>query len=128
MTITFERFDGAAAWADLSADQQEIIGALALDLLCAQHAVDVETDRTPLEQTPHARAAAAAEHVALATLLNFQVRSLPDLFEAPDESVRIPLIVGPICRECGCTEQDACPEGCGWAEPDLCTACVGAPS
>ncbi len=37
----------------------------------------------------------------------------------------------PICRACGCTEDDACLEAvwldapifCGWAEPDLCTAC-----
>lgn len=38
------------------------------------------------------------------------------------------------CRECGCTDVDACvvgvdvitgaPIGCSWAEPDLCTACV----
>lgn len=30
----------------------------------------------------------------------------------------------PTCRECGCSETLACPGGCGWAEPDLCTACV----
>jgi hypothetical protein len=29
------------------------------------------------------------------------------------------------CRQCGCTELHACPGGCGWAEPDLCTACAG---
>ena len=31
---------------------------------------------------------------------------------------------GPVCRVCGCTEAEGCPpEGCAWAEPDLCTAC-----
>lgn len=38
----------------------------------------------------------------------------------------------PACRVCGCTDQRACvrmrgtdlPEVCGWAEPDLCTACI----
>jgi hypothetical protein len=40
---------------------------------------------------------------------------------------------GVICRECGCTENDACVDdagrACSWAEPDLCTACadVGLP-
>jgi hypothetical protein len=33
------------------------------------------------------------------------------------------------CRECGCREVQACInavtlEGCSWAEPDLCSACV----
>lgn len=28
------------------------------------------------------------------------------------------------CRECGCTELNACHGGCAWAEEDLCTACV----
>lgn len=35
--------------------------------------------------------------------------------ELPDE---------PGCRECGCSEALACPEGCGWAQPDLCTVCA----
>lgn len=124
MTIVFERFDGAAAWAGLSADQRDVIGPLALELLCAQHAVDIEVDRSPVEQSPHGRAAAAAEHAAYATLLAYQLEELPELFDAVDGHPRISSIVGPICRECGCTEQDACPEGCGWAEADLCTACV----
>jgi hypothetical protein len=28
------------------------------------------------------------------------------------------------CRECGCTEELACPEGCYWVEDDLCSACA----
>jgi hypothetical protein len=28
------------------------------------------------------------------------------------------------CRFCGCTQEDACPVGCGWAEIDLCTVCA----
>jgi hypothetical protein len=29
------------------------------------------------------------------------------------------------CRECGCTDSLACPQGCGWAQPDLCSVCAG---
>lgn len=29
------------------------------------------------------------------------------------------------CRTCGCTENRACLPPCGWAGPDLCTACKG---
>lgn len=28
------------------------------------------------------------------------------------------------CRVCGCTENHACPGGCYWIEPDLCSECV----
>lgn len=28
------------------------------------------------------------------------------------------------CRECGCTEEEACEGGCEWVEPDLCSACA----
>lgn len=29
-----------------------------------------------------------------------------------------------VCRECGCTDDCACPEGCFWVEEDLCSACA----
>jgi hypothetical protein len=31
------------------------------------------------------------------------------------------------CRKCGCTQLEACPEGCSWVAEDLCSACVPAP-
>ncbi len=30
----------------------------------------------------------------------------------------------PTCRDCGCTEDDACEGGCSWAESDLCSRCA----
>ena len=27
------------------------------------------------------------------------------------------------CRVCGCSDFRACPGGCWWVEPDLCSAC-----
>lgn len=32
------------------------------------------------------------------------------------------------CRACGCTDNFACDEGCGWVESDLCSACAPAGS
>jgi hypothetical protein len=29
------------------------------------------------------------------------------------------------CRACGCTDSRACPGGCHWVAPDLCSACEG---
>ena len=28
------------------------------------------------------------------------------------------------CRLCGCTDEEACADGCFWAEPDLCSVCA----
>jgi hypothetical protein len=32
----------------------------------------------------------------------------------------------PHCRVCGCTDDDACPDGCEWVERNLCSACATA--
>ena len=29
------------------------------------------------------------------------------------------------CKICGCTEARACPQGCSWVEPGLCSTCRG---
>jgi hypothetical protein len=28
------------------------------------------------------------------------------------------------CRSCGCSQHRACPSGCWWSEPELCSACT----
>lgn len=30
------------------------------------------------------------------------------------------------CRQCGCTDADACDDGCWWVEQDLCSSCAPA--
>jgi len=32
------------------------------------------------------------------------------------------------CRSCGCTDARACPGGCTWVAPDLCSSCAFTPS
>ncbi len=32
--------------------------------------------------------------------------------------------VARACRGCGCTDEMACPGGCHWVEPDLCSRCA----
>lgn len=34
------------------------------------------------------------------------------------------MMFGEACRVCGCTEGNACPGGCAWADDDLCTQCA----
>lgn len=36
---------------------------------------------------------------------------------------RLEELDGTSCRACGCTENNACPGGCSWAEEDLCSKC-----
>lgn len=33
----------------------------------------------------------------------------------------------PMCVRCGCTELAACPGGCSWEWPDLCSRCADCP-
>lgn len=47
------------------------------------------------------------------------------LFEVEDRHFSAPYVLaGPRCRICGCTNDNACPEGCSWIEPDLCSSCT----
>jgi hypothetical protein len=46
------------------------------------------------------------------------------LFEVPEE-ILAAADWEPQCRVCGCTELDACPGGCSWAEENLCSRCAG---
>lgn len=121
----YEHLDGAALWAALPADQQAAIGAAAIEYVAGGNAV--QAAGMTVEQTPRGRAAEEAWSRAtdrLEEAVNGAVSPEAWLDEAGQH--RVPSIIGPICRECGCSECDACVEGCAWAEPDLCTACVAA--
>ncbi|WP_449240565.1 hypothetical protein [Desulfoscipio gibsoniae] len=39
-----------------------------------------------------------------------------------------PLFDVNTCRVCGCTDDNACPGGCWWVEPDLCSRCAEMPT
>ncbi|MFE1598235.1 hypothetical protein [Methylobacterium sp. ID0610] len=121
----FTRFDGAEIWPTLSRQEQAEIGAIAIEMVAAARLSRrvYEDQLGPVLE----RAAEAAEGL-LAHLLDGAVAdALPDgALEANDGvTPRIPSLLGGVCRTCGCTQNDACPDGCGWAGPDLCTACVG---
>lgn len=119
---TIHRFDGAAAWALLTREEQAQIGALALEMVIASKTAHA-TDGIPgHEPHPLHRAALAAGNVAVNLLdevVSEAIVQFVDFTEPP-----VPLCVGDICRRCGCTEPDACEGGCAWHGPGLCTACV----
>lgn len=49
----------------------------------------------------------------------------PEDIRARLEMDEIALVSVPACRVCGCTDALACVGGCIWAEPNLCSRCVG---
>ena len=122
-----ERFDGVAAWATLTLEQQAVIGAIALEYMIAVTGRDAYRDVESLALL--ARPFEASE----ALLLGQLYESIEDALAAtvPDLNddvafVPIPSRLGAVCHTCLCSEYDPCPEGCGWSEPGLCTACAGA--
>lgn len=44
---------------------------------------------------------------------------------SPNDAAELEEMAGVVrtCRECGCTEDNACPGPCYWVELDLCSAC-----
>jgi hypothetical protein len=114
------RFDGAAAWAKLTPEQQREIGAAALEFVqarCGHHLYTL--NRTDIEEA--ARLFEIAKQMLGADLLA-AVRSALDL-HSYFHPFPIPSGVGPICRVCGCSKLDLFQIGRNWPEPDLCAAC-----
>lgn len=129
MTEILPRFDGAEAWAKLTPEQQAEIGAIALEYVVAANGRDAYADIDALAL--QSRAHEAAEMVIAGQLNETVQEALAALVPALDDEtlpVPIPSRLGPVCRVCACSEYDPCPEGCGWAEADLCTSCAAAGS
>jgi hypothetical protein len=119
------RFEGTAVWASLTPEQQAEIGAIALELVVAINGCDayyngahINARRRPFE----------AAQIMLYDMLFAAVGELQEHIPAlADDALPIPIPskLGAVCRSCGCSYYDPCEDGCGWAEPDLCTACAG---
>jgi hypothetical protein len=116
-----ERFNPRAAWDALDADQQRAIGEAALLLHVSTEAQAINSDHAP---TPELVAADRRWEHAEQVAWNLLTETIPvdaDLYpDGPD----LAAIGIRACRECGCTDDSACPEGCSWIEVDLCSACA----
>lgn len=116
-----ERFDGKALWPTLTREQQEDIGAIALELVAAWACLDHGRPDLP---NAISRAGEHADHALLSQLQGAFVEAVPRDAVYAGDVPRVPSMIGAVCRACGCSEYDPCEGGCGWHEPDLCTACV----
>lgn len=127
LPAAFERFDGADAWSKLQAEVQAEIGAIALELVLVWHMLDLEGPGPESALPPVlSRVASASDALLMGGLEATVIEALPDgaFVTARFGIPRIPSLLGGVCHACGCSQNDACDEGCGWAAEDLCAACV----
>ncbi len=120
--MTIPRFDSAAAWAQLSADERAAIGAAALDLIVASN-TSVALAARDAQDAPAFRASQAAAQLAMAALDDEVLKALGESVDF-DNDPPVPASLGDICTRCGCSEHDACDDGCAWHAPGLCTSCI----
>lgn len=109
-----DRFDGSKAWAELTPNEQAAVGAAALELLVAWTGYSFAEDQVRV------RAYEASESVITGKLYAAAGRVLPD----DDVEPPVPALLGQLCRQCGCSQLDACWPSCSWAKEDLCSACA----
>lgn len=125
------RFDGAAHWATLTPDEQRAVGAAALEWMAADALRQRAYEDAPDNGTAFLweRVGMAAAEACRSAILDVFVEAVPraDL-EAPAGQPRVPSLLGMVCEACGCSEDDACDQGCAWARDNLCTACVAEPA
>jgi hypothetical protein len=129
MAEPLARFDGAAVWATLDPEHQAAIGAAALELVALWALQDrVFEDGPQLDPRVVRVEDSIIEDEFIGELQSQVIDAYPQdgRWEAADGvTPLIPSGVGQICRECGCTQYDACVPPCGWVEPDLCSTCKG---
>lgn len=113
------RFNGGEAWNSLDWIGQQAIGSVALEFMAAMRAQQLaETG------SPELRVADHCVQRLEAFFVDVLQGALPEYF-GQTAAMRIPSLIGQVCRECGCSQEDACAGGCAWAKDDLCTACAG---
>lgn len=119
------RFDGAAMWGQLTPEQQDEIGAIALEFVINMNGEDAYF--TGLDAKPEARPFLAAQPLLSDRLLSAVQDAIIEHVPALGDDglpVPIPSLLGAVCRACGCSPEDGCEEGCYWREDDLCSACA----
>ncbi len=120
-----DRFAGVAHWAGLSEEDKATIGAAALEWMAAEAVQDRGYQEGGDLMICRERVGMAAGDACRNAIQEIFVDAVPrEALEGADGAPRIPTLLGMVCECCGCSENDACPEGCSWARDDLCTACT----
>ena len=120
MARIFERIDTKAFWAALPPEKQLEVGEAAVAFIAAGYV------QFNVKQNDHlgVRVAEAAFTKLESELFDVFGKDGAAFMGARGRH-KVPAGLGMICKACGCTEEDACPGGCGWEGENLCTACAG---
>ncbi|MCK2057222.1 hypothetical protein [Methylobacterium sp. 37f] len=121
--ISPNRLDVGALWATLPDEDKAMIGELALGMLCSGHTAGIADSEY---DSIAARAATAAAFSFEEWMARAEMPATVESAIRDDLGFRIAEVLGPICRGCGCSDSDACEDGCAWADEaqTTCTACV----
>lgn len=112
------RFDAEARFHLLEDREKALIGEWAMALvmsLMARAALTMGTGRNappafePLHRAHGAAIALLMQGPGFETIADIALRRAPD-------PTAVTTLLGRVCRECGCTEFDACYPSCAWAE------------
>jgi hypothetical protein len=119
------RLDCAAVWDRLDPELQRRLGRAALLLALAQHGI--------AQQAYVLRAPGASDlgdlydQADLTAYDEIIAAGAVALGLADDQPVPLPDLAAwgiRQCRQCGCTDEIACPDGCHWVAADLCSTCA----
>ena len=102
----------------------ERLGALTVAFALSVHGMNGQQEINPIYE--------AFEHVMQESSLqlgDFLALYLPDAYRTKGDCFlpKLPNLnaIGiRQCTSCGCTDMSGCREGCAWAGPTLCTACI----
>lgn len=120
---TLDRFQGNVAWSQLDDLQRVAIGSISLELLSTWWAQEQAADPHG-GSDPLLRAADFADTMLMEMLRELMVEAIPREMLEIDGQPRLPSLIGPVCHECGCSQEDGCFPQCHWVAHDLCSACA----
>jgi hypothetical protein len=97
----------------------------------------MQEGRIPFEGKTFRKAFARKQvFITLAVVQGLERRGLAEIWTATRNRKRVPVAASlttagrrlvkanpPMCVGCGCTDAQACPEGCSWVAPGWCSAC-----
>ncbi|QGY03185.1 hypothetical protein MMSR116_15805 [Methylobacterium mesophilicum SR1.6/6] len=117
--ISEQPLDLAALWRSLPEEDRAHLGEIALGMVVGGLIGAYAEATAPAAS----RAGAQCYHESLEALSTEIPDSVVAALRGP--SWKIPDRLGPVCLSCGCSEDDACADGCRWMDDRRiqCTAC-----
>jgi hypothetical protein len=120
-------FDVGKAWRRLSDAEREAVGKAAIITVIAAVAFhEYEKGHFPLPKQAYETASVEGDAAVLTIIMAalFPDRDDDKPFgEEPCPMLNLAEIGVRACHGCGCTDDCACPGGCSWVGPNLCSAC-----